>query len=63
MREWCSCGAASHTLSNRRLNAWRKEHRHETAAEEEPQKTGSSSQVEKSYQEEPIELRLGFQRE
>jgi hypothetical protein len=50
MREWCSCGAAFHSLSNRRVTEWRAVHRCPDRAEPEPQKEGSYSSYERRPQ-------------
>jgi hypothetical protein len=59
MREWCSCGAAIHSTP-KRVRAWRAEHRHEVETPAEPDKQGSSSSVERSYQADNSEVRIGF---
>lgn len=61
MQEWCTCNASFKTRSYRRLVQWRTQHRHEIADQPEPEPQGSQSLVERSYQDEETDVRLGFQ--
>jgi len=64
MREWCGCGSGIHGKP-KQVADWRKNHRHATT-ENEPQKSGSSAQVERALQADYdhgpfITARAGFQ--
>lgn len=62
MQEWCTCNASFRTSSYKRLIEWRNTHRHEVAPEQEPEPQGAQSLVERSYQDEETEARIGFTR-
>lgn len=62
MQEWCTCNASFKMHSYKRLIEWRTNHRHEPHSEPDPAPQGSMSVTERSYQSEPVELRLGFQK-
>lgn len=45
MREWCNCGSGIRTVSPRRINAWRRDHRHSSDEPSEPEKNGAHADV------------------
>jgi hypothetical protein len=61
MQEWCTCNASFKTRSYRRLKQWRDNHRHEIAEQPDPEPQGSQSLVERSYQDDDMSVRVGFQ--
>jgi len=61
MQEWCTCSASFRTRSYRRLLRWRNDHRHEATEQPEPEPQGAQAVVERSFQEEADDFRLGFQ--
>lgn len=66
MREWCSCGAAFHSLSPRAVRDWRANHFHDGKPDPEPDKNGSEAMTERRPQldyDGPISYKasIGFQ--
>jgi hypothetical protein len=71
MREWCNCGSGIRTVSPRRINAWRAEHKHAVSEPDEPEMGGSHAVVElagdryfehvsSSHDVPIVQARLGF---
>lgn len=51
IREWCGCGAAFHSHSIRRVREWRHGHYHDGKPDPEPEKQGTTAQVEMAYRD------------
>ena len=63
MREWCSCGAAFHSLSPHAVKDWRANHFHDGKPDPEPDKEGSFASTERRGQVDydgPISYKASF---